>query len=575
MTGQRGLGDRLAAGFCRPGFGLCALIAYVAFAIFLTWPLIGHLDSTIYISPQRPRGDYTSTIAYLHQLVDGWHVPFLPGRLPNFNAPDGLEIAWILNIGSFASWLVLYPLAVIFGATAAFNIFLLLGFIGSAFAMFLLVRWLTGNAVIAIVIGFAFGFFPYFVANGEHPHFLHGWVFVLMTWRMLELLETPTRRNGVLAGLATLVAIGWTPYFLLLGGIFFAALFVGSLIAIVARHELARSIGPQLIAAGMAIGFVVLLRVLASMDADAVGGGTSPLSDLYQQSARPVNFVMPNGHSPIFGEWSRPYLAQRGWHDAAEKTLYVGISILVLAVVAVVASLRRRLDSRAARIVFVVGFATFAAFVFSGPPKVNFHGTEIPLPPFAVWKLQPGWRIYERFVIVGMLGLCVLAAFGIQALIQGRGRRAQTAILIALAVIVPLDLWSKFEPNTARLPHPAIYETVRKLPPGIVVEYPIEPTQFGLDYDEQYNQQFHGKPILNGYPARTNFEGRALSLSHLDAPDTAARLYSFGVRYALVKHRQYVPLEYVPRPGKPGQGFKLIKRDSFADLYRVLPPKRP
>src|SRR5439155_7079755 len=200
---------------------LLALLLYVGFTLFLTWPLVTHLGSTIYLSPSRPKGDYTSVIANIRELVHGWHNPFLPGRIHDFNAPYGLPITWVNNVATFASTSILYVLTAIFGATAAVGLFVMLGFVASAMAMFLLVRRFTGSPGIALVIGYAYGFYPYVVANGEHPHHIHGGVLALMAWRMVELYERPNLRNGLLAGAACLVTLGWTPYFILLGGVLY------------------------------------------------------------------------------------------------------------------------------------------------------------------------------------------------------------------------------------------------------------------------------------------------------------------------------------------------------------------
>ena len=550
---------------------LFALLLFGGFAIYLTWPLITDPGSTIYLSPARPRGDYTSIIAHLRELVEDWHNPFAPGRLEDFNAPHGTPIVWVLNVASFSSTLVLYPLAVVFGATAAVAIFVIGGFTASAVAMFLLVRRLTGSFPAALVIGFAYGFYPYVVANGEHPHFIHGWVFVLMAWRMIELYERPTIRNGVWAGLASLVAIGWTAYFVLLGGVLLATLAGASLVMAAFQRRLRSLLVPELVCLGIVLVFFGLVRALTAADSDAAAIGQASLADLYAQTARPPNFLVPNGNNPVLGDLTRPYLEQRGWFNATEKTLYVGISLCLLALVGGIAALRRRLPGNAGPVMLIFAAVAVVGLLFSAPPKVAFAGTEIPFPPYFVWKLQSGWRIYERFVIIVMLGLCVAAAFGVQALIQGRARRVRAAILAAVAIVVPLDLWSKYEPNTRKLEHPGVYSTLRELPPGIVAEYPIEPVEFGLDYDELYNQQYHDKPLLNGYPPRSEDEADALSLSRLRDSRTPGALAARGVRYVLLKHDKFNPL--APDPGgPPKRGLQLIRRSKFADLYLVTAP---
>src|SRR5947208_8625545 len=152
--------------------------------------------------------------------------------------------------------------------------------------------------------------------------------------------------------------------------------------------------------------------------------------------------------------------------------------------------------------------------------------------------------------MVVMLGLCVVASFGIQALMRGRGPRFRTIALVVVAILVPLDLWSKYEPNTGRLTEPAIYRTLRAEPAGIVAEYPIQPSAFAEDYDELYNQQFHRKPIVKGFPARTVDKLRALELARLSDPNTAGALAARGVRYVLLKHRSYIAA--IPKRGLPG-----------------------
>ncbi len=47
----------------------------------------------MYLFPGTSRGggDLDGSIAHLRELVDGHHNPFGPGRIGDFNAPDGLE----------------------------------------------------------------------------------------------------------------------------------------------------------------------------------------------------------------------------------------------------------------------------------------------------------------------------------------------------------------------------------------------------------------------------------------------------------------------------------------------------
>jgi hypothetical protein len=547
---------------------LFALALYTGFTVYLTWPLITDLGSTFYISPTRPEGDYHSVTAYFRELVEGPHNPFAAGRIEDFNAPHGSPILWINNAANFPTTIVLFAMTAVFGATAGFGLFAMAGFVASALAMFLFVRKYTGSPGVATVIGFAYGFYPYVVANGEHPYHIHGWVFVVMVWRLLELLQRPTVRNGVFAGAACVLALAWVPYFLLLGGVLYATVVVVGLGAAAVRRELRPQLLPNAVCLSFILAYIAIVGLSVLVESNAVATAQSSIFDIFAQTARPLNYIVPSGHNLVTGGLTDDFLLRRGWLNNAEKSLYVGISVMLLALVGGIALLLRRLDRRASLTVLTMSAAALVALAFSAPPKVGVGGFVVELPSYYVWSLQPSWRIYSRFVIIVMLGLCIVAAFGLQALRQGRSPRVSAAILAAAAVVVPLDLWAKFEPNTRKLTMPPIYETLRAQPPGIVAEYPIQVAANAENYDEIYNQQYHDKPILNGFPPRSADERRALRLANLSRPRTAERLAERGVRYVLLRHRVY---PYSPRPGRPRAGFELIERSDFADLYRVAP----
>ena len=139
------------------------------------------------------------------------------------------------------------------------------------------------------------------------------------------------------------------------------------------------------------------------------------------------------------------------------------------------------------------------------------------------------------------------------------------AILIAVSVVVVLDL--RIRPvGTNTMVIPPIYKELKQPPDGLVVEYPIEAAGHG-DYSAEFFQDFHGKPILNGFDSETLSEFRALRLDKLSRPVTPGRLSMVGVRYVVVTH---VPIEGgVTRPGSPGKGLHLIMPGKYASLYSV------
>jgi hypothetical protein len=525
------------------------------------------LGSTVYVFPKNPPGpgDLAGSIAELHQLIEGHHNPFASGRIEDFNAPDGLEIRWALNLASFPSTLLLYGLGLVFGATAAYGLFILLGYVGSGLAMFLLVRKLTGSAWIALIIGWAFAFYPFAVVKGEHPHSVHGWVFVVMAWRLLALMAAPTFRNGLWAGAASVLALAWTQYFILLGGIVYATLTTSALYVAAAAGQFRRHLVAHLPSLAMVLSFGLVTRELLFTSGQNATVPQNTLRDVVATAAHLPMYVVPPADSLLLGDVTAPYLTERGW-NGVEWTLYVGVSMMLLALVGVVAAIARRLPPEAARTGLVFLPVVVAGVLFSLPPQKEIGGHLVRLPSYLVFEAATGWRLYTRFVMVVMLGLCILGALGLEALVRGRSPRSRAMLLALATVVVPLDLWDRPPVTTFRIDTPQIYSALHAQPAGIVAEYPLRPVLNVLDYLDLYFQQAHGKPVLNGYYIGP-YEQRALNLTRLDDPSTAGRLATLGVRYVLLTPRRIVP--GIPPPGRPIEGFKEIARDDYGSLFRV------
>jgi hypothetical protein len=540
------------------------VLVYSAAVIQLTWPLVKDLDFIIFGA----FGDLTGGMATLRELVEGHHNPFAPGHLADFSAPDGRPIEWTQNTAAFSSTSILYVLARIFGAVPASSLFMLAGFVASGTAMFLLVRRLTGNFFLSLLIGWAFAFYPFPVVKaGGHIHFTHGWPFVLIFWRMLVLYETPSLRNAVIGGLAIVVALSWSPYYLLIGGVMYAALLaVGIALPLLRRHDVARHLRAQLACAGIVCVFAGLLVLISAASARGTGVDEHTLQALITYSARPFEYLVPPAGNAIFGDQTGPWLV-RHIHGSnfAESTLYVGDSLVVLSLVALLYAVRRRLTPPLGKVVLAAAVAGVMALLFSAPPKVTAFGHVFPFPSLITFHLSGSWRVYSRFVMVVMLVVCVLAAIGLDRLLRGRPPVVQAVALVAVGLIVVVDLHVR-PVGTNTLGIPPIYRTLERLPYGLVAEYPIEAAGYG-DYSAEFYQSYHGKPIINGFTEHSLSEDRALQLDNLENPRTAGRLRTLGVRYVVVTH---VPIDAgVQKPGKPGKGLRLIQPGRYASLYAV------
>jgi hypothetical protein len=541
---------------------VAATAGYAAFAIYLTWPLAADLDSTIYGAV----GDLTGSISVHREIVESHKFPFVAGTLPDFNAPEGLAIRWTLNIATLPSFSAMYLLTAAIGPIAAIGLYTLLGFVLSGVAMFLLVRRLIGDPGVAFVAGFAYAFYPFVVIKAQgHVDFVHGWVLVVLAWRLIELLERPTLRNGIWGGLALLLVFSWTPYHILFGGVMALGLAAVAVVFAWRRGLLRQTLAALAVVAGMGViwmGAMALLNTFAPRD--EVRAHT--IQEAIAYSARAEEYVVPTSEHPLVGRAAGEY-RQKHLHgsNASENTLYVGFTVLALALIGLIAAVWNAGAVRRAAVLAVVFAVT--GFAFSAPPEVDLLGLNFPTATQFLFDFTSTWRVFSRLVVVVMLGLVLLAAMGMWSIMRRVPSALKSALLLLLLVVVMGDLWAARPAHgTNEVAAPATYERLARMPDGIAVEYPLLPAEQS-SYADVYYQGWHDKPIMNGYLPKTAEENRALRLDDLSKSETASGLKALGVRYVLV--RQDLEAAGLPDPGRPGPAFRLVTKDSFIALYEL------
>ena len=551
-----------------------AFAFYVAMALFVTWPWVLHPGSTLFgVSG----GDLTGGVAPYQQFANALHPPFIPGRIPEFNAPYGLVLTWSLYLAGVGSSAALWLLSVAFGSVAAFGLMAICGFSLSAFAMFLLVRHITGHPGAAFAVGLAYGFWPYTYGTGwTWPHYIQLWVFVLLTWRMLVVAETPTLRNGFWAGLAALFAMTWIQYNWLLGGVLFITLSVVALARSAIVHQLLEQVAAQLLAAAMIA--VSIGAIIGAASADGYAGvPVRSAGDSIVNSARPAEYLVPGPLNPIFGSVTKGWIARHfsgpGGHPPTSATysaIYLGIPLLLFATLGAFWTLRPiwrrprrwRGDRRefAGITALVVGVT---AFIFSLPPEITVLGHNIPTPYYVVNQLTTVFRVAERFATILMLAVCVLAGLALTRLLSGRQIVVQCVAVAAVSLVFAVDLMAVPTPRTTRVVVAPIYQQLARQPPGIVAEYPLAPQDLALTIDA-VRPDMPQHPEFAGYDPGSLSESRKDELLFLDAPRTVPDLAAYGVRYVIADAGD-VPTRTPP-------GLQRIADAGGSVLYRVTAP---
>jgi hypothetical protein len=557
---------------------LLVLGAYLVLALAVTWPWITDPGDILY---GVLGGDLTSGVAAYQQLAENLQPPFLPGTVPDLNAPEGLATNWSLSLAGVGSASTLFGLSVLFGSVAAHGIVAVLGFSLSAFAMFLLVRRATGQPWAAFVAGLAFGFWPFaYETAWTWPHYIHHWVFVLVVWRMLVATERPTVRNGVLVGAATVLAMTWIQYYLLIGGVLFATLLLLALARGVQAGNLRDQVRTQATAAAIVSTVALAVAVLAAVT-EYRGVPVRPASDAVSNSARPLMYVVPGPLHPLFGGSAGDWIRDRytlpefgGTASAGYASIYLGVPLIlvVLAGAGVVLARIRRLRLRSlgdglTAVGITAGVVAIVGLVFSAPPEVRVLGVTVPMPYSVVNEVSTAFRVAHRFAVLVMLGACVLAGIALSQLVQRLPGKMAIPALLVLVGVIGVDLAS---PPSKRehVRHPGVYELLERQPAGIVAEYPLSGAEVSQNLGSLF-QDVHEHPTFAGWDNGSESGSRKTELAYLRASRTVPDLAAYGVEYVVI-HRGKERPDGVPAPGDAVPGLRLIGQHRSGALYRVV-----
>ena len=448
-------------------------------------------------------GDHLQTSWQLwlpgHQLARGaapWLDPysFRPESEPRVN---------------FAGWPfgVLYgPLHWLFGTVGAWNLFLLLGYLGAGGLTFLWLRSVGLGRWPAAIGGLAFALAPYRAVQAGAGHLL-AWTSILLP---LALWSWERRRYWlVIAALASIPLSGQVH--LALGAVAFFTL-----------YALLRGGSRRWLAGGVACTVAAGLLVWALAIRDSIGEGRS-FAQVERYSAHLSDFVSRNPEHGL------------------EAFVFLGWLTPLLAVLALVLQ-RSRLS-----LVLGVG-AVVPCLLALG---ANLPGYE------ALWKALPGLgstRVPERFMPIAALSIAGLVAVALEQVLQHKHWALPAGALLLVALDLRLGV-------TAVRPTPAdpanrAYAALDAPGPGRLVELPLYPPdrQEGSVYLYYAMQAPRERP--GGYSSVA--PKAALRTYRALAPcPSAGELDRLGIRFVTVLGR--------PRCPVPGA---LLARDGPVASYR-------
>jgi hypothetical protein len=367
-------------------------------------------------------------------------------------------------------------------------------------------------------------------------------------------------------GMLWALTIANSGYFVWIGGVLIGTWLVGCLLA--HKTTLQRSLVAAVVVTAVALGLSAPWLIWFQSERAAAGATFFDIRQMSTWDASLNSLPIPSVSHPWlrwFARW-----AYRGPLDESARA-NLGLLASLLAVVGASHALKER-KWRPALLVAVVGvvLALGLTLKWNGEQisvaavrplniliwrvghtfKPGFFVSELPSPPFdtalpapglllsAVLPFWEGARVSARYVLVGGIGVSLLAGLGIMAM-----RKVWLQLLLAGLLIVEL-----LPPPTRQVPfpppsHPAFdwLSQQQIAPEGIIdlATWPRDTLYLLIGGNPLWATEYHGQPTVAGassvWPAHITFLGHWLQ-SHPGAfsnPDLAPLLRQYRVRFLL------------------------------------------
>lgn len=515
--------------------------------------------------------DGTATIRD-YWLIERNHENPITFKHDAFNgAPEGTDrapAALIANAGLQTGFV--WTLKGLLGLVGAWNAYMFLGLIGSAFAMYVLLQRLGCSLLASVFGGYVFGFWPFQMerAYAGHLNLLENWVFVLEVFAFIRLRERRSLRSAALVGLTIGLAFYNSAYEGLFASVLALVFFAVEYPRKPERSDRDRTIGlaaTAYVVAGMTLLPIVALYAGERSSVQSSAGRMS--SDLRAYAARPLSYLLPSPNNPFF-HWDssiRPV-------GLTEQAIYFGYTTLFLGIAAIVMLFRRNewLRETPVRWWTAWSMAVLAptAFVLSFAPAYKIGSVIIPTPSIVIAVASTFWRAYARFGVLVAFGFTVLAALTLTAAAKRGGRVGRFLPPLALVLMV-FELLPGSIGSFAANDRPGWVTWLQAHPHGIVATYPevpAGPASRTFAASAYYFQRFDHDPGFSIVAASLpQWLGRPEAIrfiaSNLRNPLTAGILAAEHVRYVVTNDNAYRTDHHAPPP--------LLARSLFTRRYHL------
>jgi hypothetical protein len=536
------------------------LLAAIALAVFMTWPLAARLGSA----------GRTTSADWQYAFWDvGWVARTIvadPLHLYDANIyyPHRTTLAYSeanLLEGALALpvyWLTRNPYA-------AFNFVVLFSFASSWICAYLLARELTGHRAAAAIAAIFYAYCPYVFAHTSHIQLMMTAGLPLSMLMFHRLVDRPSAGRGVRLGLALAAQAQACAYYGIFAGLMigFATIFTAAGRRLWRSREYWTAIA---IAAAVSIACVLpFFRPYLAVQAES--GFLRTLDDAARWSANPWNYLASSAHAH---RWWLPWLAGRPYRT---EILFPGFLLLAFGAAGLIVALRaRRAVDRQSNREAAVFYMTLGALAFwaSFGPAAGLYRVLYEIPTFSFLRAP------SRLGIVLVLALSMLASFGVAALLCVTPSRWRTLAASAIAVLALGELNLVPFPWERAPTLPAAYAVLARLPRAPIAEFPFYGQRIAFHLHAQYMMfsTYHWMPMVNGYSdvIPRDFRDAAPVLDSFPSNDAFGVLARHRVRYITIHWDMFGPRqdEVRARLQPFTKHLRILASDSLMTLYEVV-----
>ncbi len=545
-------------------------------SVVQTWPLVLHLSDKIMDWPEA--GDSWPSLWNLwwvkHAIVEQHTNPLHTDHL---YFPQGSDL--YLHTLTLVNAVLAIPLEILTGNVfLSWNLLAITFIVVSGVAMYAVALRVTSSHISSLVSAYIFAFAPYVLMRLQvtHWHLSTTWFLPVLILFLLRLEDTGRLREAAAAGIAwSLITYNSLEYATQAG------LFLGLFVSYWSVRYLAKADGQRLRALWRGFAVTVAVWLLASSPL-LIPAALDIYSDDYALpgtaeywSANLRAFVTP---SPLWASGKDPLTAPLDVPHAGtvENTLYLGIVPLILAAVAVLATLRSNRQTILWTIVFLF-FATLALgphLYIDEAKTYSLLGYSFSVPlPYQIYDRLPlvgAGRVPERMIMFAIVGLSLLAGIGVNQLASWLHRYHKVLSLLPGLIVLALVVLEYWNPpvQLSQLTEPAVIKEIGREPGDFSVLHAPwgRFVGWGATGDfagaplTSYYQTIHGKPSFGGYLSRAkqttlDWVGVEPGLHYLACPacnDKPEDMNPDLVRQAFLRYRvKYIIVHKLNPNGQP------------------------